>query len=285
MDARLELIVEGIAFGESPRWHDDRIWFCDWVDGDVRSAQPDGGDVRTHAHLDGFPICIDWDTRGRLLVVNGDARQLVRSIDDRLELFADLSPLSDRPWNEVVSHPSGNAYVNGIGYDMMAGETTRTGQIALVDPAGDARLVAEDLAFPNGMAINVHGTMLAVAESHAGRISAFTINESGDLTERRVFAEVANSAPDGICFAADGTLWYADVPNRHCRRVTANGDIVETIEVDRGCFSCAIAPNGDLYITATIWDTDTFTTRRGVLYRLPDTRPAGSTDTLSLARR
>lgn len=264
----LELIVDTIGFGESPRWHEGRIWFCDWIDGDVRSADPNGGDVVTHAHVDGFPVCIDWDHEGQLLVVNGSAKELSRLTDSGLEQIVDLAELSDRPWNEVVGHASGGIYVNGIGYDMMAGEDPAGGQIALVDPVGRARIVADGLAFPNGMALSADGSVLAVAESHAGRIVAFSVEASGDLTDRRVFAEIPQSAPDGICFAPDGTLWYADVPNRHCRRVTDGGKIVETVEVDRGCFSCAVAPNGDLYVTATIWDEHTFSTRRGVLYRL-----------------
>ncbi len=267
MDERLELVVDGIAFGESPRWRNHRIWFCDWADGDVRSVDSVGHDPQTHAHVDGFPVCIDWDCEGRLLVVSGRAKQLLREAGDGLEVFTDLSTVSDRPWNEVVGHESGNVYVNGIGYDMMSGEPVSTGQIAVVDEAGSGRLVADDLAFPNGMALTSDGAVLAVAESHAGRITAFTVDGSGELVDRRLFAEIPGSAPDGICFAADGTVWYADVPNRHCQRVSERGEVLETVEVDRGCFSCAVAPNGDLYITATIWDSDTFSTRRGVLYR------------------
>lgn len=157
--------------------------------------------------------------------------------------------------------------MNGIGFDMMAGESPTTGQIAVVESGGETRLAADDLAFPNGMALDAEGRTLAVAESHASRITAYTVTESGDLTDRRVFAEVPGSAPDGICFAPDGSLWYADVPNRHCRRVEEGGRVLDTVESDRVCFSCALAPNGDLYITATIWDHETFSTRRSVLDR------------------
>ncbi len=273
MDHGLQVVVEGIAFGESVRWHGDRVWFCDWVDGDVCSVEPEVGDLVTHAHVDGLPVCIDWDADGRLLVVNGSANQLLRAGDRGLEVVADLSGICDRPWNEVAAHPSGNVYVNGIGFDMVGGETPRHGQIALVTPDGGSRLVAEDLAFPNGMAIDRTGSVLVVAESHAARITAFTIDSSGSLSERRVFAAVPGSAPDGICFAVDGvTIWYADVPNQHCQRVAEGGKIQVTIELDRGCFACAVSPDSDVYIAATVWDDHTFSTRRGVLYRRPAPR-------------
>jgi sugar lactone lactonase YvrE len=262
-----ELILNDIAFGESPRWHQGRIWFCDWVDGDVVSVEREGSDRTTHAHTDGFPICIDWDLDGNLLIVDGSSRQLLRQLADTTQVIADLSTSANGPWNEIVAHPMGQMYVNGIGFDMMAGEPPTTGVIACVDPGGKARVVAGDLAFPNGMAINTRGDTLVVAESHAGRITSFRIQPDGDLSDRAVFAKIASSAPDGLCFTADGTIWYADVPNRHCQHLDPTGNVIDTIEFDRGCFSCAISPEGELFVTATVWDTDTFSTRRGVLYR------------------
>ena len=263
-----ELIVDGLGLGESPRWHGGRIWYCDWIDGDVVSVAPDGSERQVHAHLDGFPICIDWDPADRLLVVDGAGRRLLRMVDGRLDPVADLSAVSNRPWNEIVTHPSGRVFVNGIGYDLMAGEEPATGQIAVVENDGSIRAVADGLAFPNGMALIEEGATLLVAESHAGRITAFSVGSDGDLGRGEIFASLPGGAPDGLCPGADDTVWYADVPNRRCQRVAAGGRVLETVELDRGCFSCARGPDGSLYVTAAAWDADTFSTRRGVLYRL-----------------
>lgn len=264
-------IVRDIGLGESPRWHQGRVWYCDWLDRTVISVDPDGGDRLVHARVDGFPICIDWDLDGRLLIVEGAQRQVVRDGVDGLELVADLTAVSNAAWNEIVTHPSGRVYVNGVGFDMIAGDEPTTGQIAVIDEDGAVREVADDLTFPNGMVVVADGARLVVAESHAGRITSFTITPDGDLTDRATLAELPGSAPDGLCTGDDGTIWYADVPNRHCRRIGLDGTVIETITADRGCFSCTLSPAGHLYITANVWDAHTFTTRRGVLYRTRQT--------------
>jgi sugar lactone lactonase YvrE len=265
MDRAARIILDEVGLGESPRWHENRLWFADWLDGDVISVEPDGTGRVVHAHLDGFPICFDWLPSGSLVIVDGPGCRVLRQDGAATTTYADLRAVSDRPWNEVVTHPSGMLYVNGIGFDMMAGETPAMGQIAVIDHHGIPRRVADGLSFPNGMAISADGATLVVAESHAQRLTAYTIKANGDLADRQTWAGLPGAAPDGIAFAPDGTIWYADVPNQHCRRVAAGGDIIDTVQTDRGCFSCALSTDGTLFITAATWNEHTFSSRGGVV--------------------
>ncbi len=130
---------------------------------------------------------------------------------------AGLGPISEKPWNDIVADAGGNAYVNNIGFDFPAGQPA-PGLVALVTPAGTARLVAGDLAFPNGMAITEDSATLIVAESHGNRLTAFDMGPEGDLGRRRTWAATGDDHPDGICLDAEGAVWYADVANRHCVR-------------------------------------------------------------------
>ncbi|MEU1503508.1 SMP-30/gluconolactonase/LRE family protein [Kitasatospora sp. NPDC005748] len=250
-------VLSGLALGESPRWHDGRLWLCDWGAQELITVGPDGR-AAVAATVPSFPFCIAWlpGPDGRLLVVaGGDGRLLRQEADGALAPCADLRPLSDRPWNEVAVDGRGNAYVNGIGFDLMGGEAPAPGLIALVAPDGEVRRVADGLAFPNGMAVTPDGSTLLVAESYAARLTAFTIGPGGDLTDRRVWAEVPGSAPDGICLDAEGAVWFADVPGRCCVRVREGGEVLRRIELDRGCFSCALGgPDGrTLFLTAAEW--------------------------------
>jgi sugar lactone lactonase YvrE len=138
----------------------------------------------------------------------------------------------------------------------MAGEAPRPGLVALVTPDGAVRQVADDVQFPNGMAVTPDGSTLIVAESYARRLTAFTIAADGGLGERRVWADLGDGTPDGICLDADGAVWYADVPNRRCVRVVEGGAVRQVVDVDRGCFACMLGgPDGTtLFIVAATWD-------------------------------
>jgi sugar lactone lactonase YvrE len=248
-------LLNGLVMGESPRWWNGRLWVCDWGARELLTVDM-AGCRETIIAVDALPFCIDPRPDGRLLI--SAAGQVLHLAQHRqLKVHADLSGLSDKPWNEIVVVAQGNgrgaAYVNNIGFDFPHGEVT-TGIIALVKPNGAARQVADGVAFPNGMAITPDGKTLIVAESYGQCLTAFDILPNGDLSNRRTWAEV-DGHPDGICLDAEGAVWYADVPGRCCVRVAQGGQVLARVEVDRGCFSCALGgPDGTtLFIVAADW--------------------------------
>src|SRR5437588_12377278 len=144
--------MTGLVFGESPRWHDDRLWFCDWGAQEVIAVDL-AGKSEVMVRVPSFPFCIDWRPDGCLLIVSPRDRLLLRrEPDGSLVTHADLTSLSDRPWNEIVVDGRGNAYINNIGFDFPAGAFA-PGILAVVTPDGSARQVADGVAFPNGMAV------------------------------------------------------------------------------------------------------------------------------------
>ncbi len=238
-------LISGLALGESPRWHDDRLWVCDWAAQELITVDLDGRRELV-ARIESFPFCIDWLPDGRLLVVSSATLEVLRrEPDGSFVTHADLRGVSAHPWNEIAADGRGNAYVNTIGFDFGEGEFA-PGAVALVTPDGAVRRVAGELAFPNGMALTPDGSTLIVAESYAARLTAFDVEPGGGLANRRVWAELGEgAAPDGICLDAEGAAWYADVPNRRCVRVREGGELLDTVELDRGCFSCALGgPDG-----------------------------------------
>jgi sugar lactone lactonase YvrE len=189
-----------------------------------------------------------------LIVSGGDGRLLRREPDGSLVTHADLADLSDKPWNDIVVDGRGNAYVNNIGFDFPGGDFV-PGTVAVVAADGSTRQVADGVAFPNGMAVTPDNSTLIVAESYASQLTAFDIAADGSLSNRRVWADLGEGVPDGICLDADGAVWYGDVPGRCCVRVREGGEVVQTIELDRGCFACTLGGVNQrtLFMVATEW--------------------------------
>ena len=250
----LETLVTGIVFGESPRWHDGRLWFTDWGTQEVIAVDPEGKS-EVIVRVPSSPFCIDWLPDGRLLVVSARDRLLLRrEPDGSLVTHADLSGLSALPWNDIVVDGRGNAYVGNIGFDFPGGEFA-PGTLALVAPDGSARQVADGVAFPNGMVVTPDNSTLILAESYGSRLTAFDVAADGGLSDRRVWADLGDGVPDGICLDAEGAVWYADVPNSRCVRVREGGEVLQTIALDRGCFACMLGgPDGrTLFMVAREW--------------------------------
>jgi sugar lactone lactonase YvrE len=231
----MDVLMEGIGLGESPRWHDGRLWFSDWVAQEVIALDPEGrSEVITSVRS--LPFSIDWLPDGPMLITSG--RQLLRmEPDGSLVTHIDLSDLSDYGWNEIVVDGRGNAYVNNIEFDLMGGEDPKPGIIALVTPDGTARQVADGIAFPNGMVVTPDNSTLIIAESYEGRLSAFDIDEDGGLSGRRVWADLGEGG-DGICIDAEGAVWSPKF--KSCVRVREGGEVLESIELDRFCFACML---------------------------------------------
>lgn len=225
----MQILTAGLAFGESPQWHEDRLWVSDWGAREIIAVDLEGKcEVMVRLRFPSFqPIRIDWLPDGRLLIVSAsDGLLLCREADGSLVTYADLRGLSDKGWNEIVVDGRGNAYVNGGGLDLMAGEKFAPGIVALVTPDGSARQMADSIAFPNGMAVTPDKSTVIVAESYAKRLTAFDIAADGSLANRRVWADLGDGVPDGVCVDAEVAAWYADVPNKRCVRVREGGEVL-----------------------------------------------------------
>jgi len=245
-------LLTGRGLLESPRWHGDRLYFSDWSAGEVLAVDL-AGRSEVIARVRSLPLCTAWLPDGHLVIVSSpDGRLLRREPDGSLVTYADLG----RPgWNDIVVDGRGHAYVNGAGFNPMAGEEFRPGSVHLVTADGAVRQVADDIAFPNGMAVTADNSTLIVADSYRHQLVGFDIGADGGLSGRRVWADLGDGTPDGICTDAQDAVWYADVPNRRCARVAAGGIVLQTVDLDRGGFACVLGgPEGTtLFIVAAEW--------------------------------
>jgi sugar lactone lactonase YvrE len=249
----MRTLLSGRAFVESPRWHQGRLWFCDWLTREIISVDL-RGKSEVMFRVEYLPFSIDWLLDGRLVVTSG-TQVLLEQPDGSLATYADLSSLCKKGLNEIVVDGRGNVYVNDVGFDLMAGEKFAPGIIALLTPDGASRQAADGLAFPNGMAVTPDNSTLIVAESYGQKLTAFDIKPDGSLSKRRVWADLGKGIPDGICIDADKAVWYGDVPNKRCVRVREGGEVLQVINLDRGCFACILGGTDrkTLFMMAAEW--------------------------------
>jgi sugar lactone lactonase YvrE len=248
------ILLDGLAYVESPRWHDGRLWFAHWGTGEIVAVDLDGNrEVTGHGPV-GLGWSIAWLPDGRLLVTGKEL--LRREPDGSMVRHADLSAIAEG-WNEIVVDGRGNIYLNSINFQFLAGErpTSGTGIIALVTPDGTARQVAGDLSFPNGMVITPDNATLICSESFTGRLLAFDIATDGSLSNRRVWAE--GLGPDGICLDIEGAVWVQtpDHPRGAVVRIREGGEVLQRIEHDRSIFAVMLGgpDRKTLFLLANEW--------------------------------
>jgi sugar lactone lactonase YvrE len=249
------LLLSDLAIGESPRWHEDRLWFANWGTGEIVAVDLEGRSEIVGEGPPGLGWSIDWLPDGRLLVTGEGLTR--REPDGTMVQHADLSGLGVDRFNEIVVDGRGNVYVNG-GTDFHPGEGTAPGIIALVTPDGSVRRVADGIAFPNGMAVTPDNSTLIVAESFAARLTAFDIADDGGLSNRRAWAD--GVGPDGICIDAGGAIWTGVGPfgENLVGRVRDGGEVLERVRLDAPCFACMLGGEDrrTLFMLTADWRMD-----------------------------
>ena len=242
------ILIEGLYFGEGPRWHADRLWFSDFYAHAVKSVD-ESGDVRIELELDDQPSGLGWLPDGRLLVVAMKERAVKRLDPSGLVLHADISELTVHLCNDMVVDADGSAWVGNFGFNLDADLKARGGEVfsdhpvanlVRVDTDGSVHVAAKDLHFPNGSVITPDGNTLIVAETLAGCLTAFTINADKSLTNRRVWAPLPGVAPDGICLNEHMQVWVANAVGPEVLLLAEGGDVVARVVTSQPCYACML---------------------------------------------
>jgi sugar lactone lactonase YvrE len=247
---KAKVVCRDLCFGEGPRWHEGRLYLSDMHDLKVLAIDPSGR-RETIVEVPQQPSGLGWLPSGDLLVVSMLDRKVMRFDGRRLAVHADLGALAKFHCNDMVVDARGRAYVGNFGFDLHANAPFCATDLVAVEPDGAARIVASELGFPNGTVITPDGKTLIVAESFSGRLTAFDVDARGDLSDRRVFAQLPQGVvPDGICLDEAHGVWVASPTTNECLRVEAGGAITHRVALDQGAFACMLggAEERSLYI-------------------------------------
>jgi sugar lactone lactonase YvrE len=248
MSTKFTVLLDGLVFGEGPRWHDDALWFSDMHAGQVHRVRVDPSDgtqliddtIVAEFH-DDTPSGLGWLPDGSLIVVAMESQRLMRvDANGVITQHADCSHLARGSLNDMIVSRDGTAYVGDMGSHIFADHPDHSvaGQTFRVTAAGDVSVAADDLRSPNGHVLTPDERTLYVAESGGGRITAFSIAPDGTLSDQRLFAALPPAEgqriapPDGICLDVEGAVWAADPIGGRLLRAHEGGDVSVDIPID-----------------------------------------------------
>ena len=258
------VLIDNLGFPEDPRWHDGALWFSD-MDLKAVLRSDTSGRVTEVLSVDGIPSGLGWLPDGSLLVVSMSDRRLLQLGTSGASQFADLSALAGFRCNDMVVDDLGRAYIGTFGFDFEAMEPFAPGQIILVSPGGPPRIVADGLAFPNGLAVTPDKKILIASETLAERLTAFEIAADGSLGNQRVWAHLPGMTPDGISLDSQGAVWVASPVSSAVFRIREGGKILQKVSVRNQAYACRLGgPDGRTLYIATSYALPSLFALRGL---------------------
>ena len=246
MIKKTRILMDGLTFGEGPRWHDGKFYFSDFYSHKVFSLDMEGNS-EVIVEVPGQPSGLGWMPDGTMLIVSMKDKKLLSFINNTLSEVADLSDLAGFHCNDMVVDDRGNAYIGNFGFNTYSGEEIKPANLILVRPGEDPCVAADNLLFPNGAVITPDGRTLIVGETYAARLTSFDINQDATLSNRRVWADFTLDAkegkvpvPDGMCLDAEGAIWVASPTTADVIRIKEGGEILDRIPVETNAYACML---------------------------------------------
>lgn len=246
------LFADNFVFLEAPRWHQDRLWVSDVFDLKLYTLEPDGRRTVV-CDVPHRPSGIGFMPDGTPIVVSSRDRKLMKVVDGRLAVHADLSRYAAGDVNDFAVDDRGRIYVGNFGYDFHGGAPKAPTDIHLVEPDGSIHVAASGLEFPNGIVIMNGGRTLVVAETWSCRLTAFDRNAAGQLSNRRIFADLGHREPDGICVDAEGGIWAACFNTGEVVRVLDGGEVTDLIACSRHAIACQLGGKDGKTLFCTVY--------------------------------
>lgn len=264
----ISTLVSGLTFPEGPRWRDGWLYFADFYSRAVLRVDR-SGTLEKVVDVPGQPSGLGWLPNGDLLVVSMTDQKVMRFAAGQLHVHADLAGLVRYHCNDMIVLSNGRAYVGNFGFDPH-GEAPRTTSLVKIEPDGSASIVAEDMAFPNGMATLADEHVLVVAESVSQCLTAFDIGADGRLSGRRVLARTPECQPDGICIDAEGNIRVTTMTCNRLVTFAPDGRLLSTRQFDTHLWAVAVDDKGAILLCASdhYVEADTLAYRSGRILRL-----------------
>lgn len=282
-DARIERLTdpasEGFTWSEGPAWvrEGGYLLFTDvpentmyrWSEADGLSVflQPSGYDGPDDGTLrEAGANGLFAEPGGSVLLADSGSR-LVARLDPATKTKTPLATHFDgkrfNSPNDVVRRSDGTVFFTDPPYGLKDGNESPAKELAFngvyrIDADGSVHLLDDTLTYPNGIALSPDERTLYVAVSDPQQPvwMAYTLDDAGNVSDRRVFADASDlvgegvhGLPDGLAVANDGTL-FATGPGG-VLVIAADGTRLGRIETGSAIANCAFGEDGStLYMSS-----------------------------------
>jgi len=219
--AAVERLATGLRWAEGPVWFGDarHLLVSDIPNNRILKWEEETGAVSVFRRPSSFANGNTRDREGRLVTCEHGGRRVTRT-----ELDGTLTVLMDRfdgkrlnSPNDVVVKSDGSIWFTDPPFGLLSDyEGARAEQelpqnLYRLDPTtGQATVLDDAIAGPNGLAFSPDERVLYVVESRASprNILAYDVTADGTrITGRRVLIDAGPGTPDGFRLDEDGNLW------------------------------------------------------------------------------
>ncbi len=235
-----ERFADGFVFLEGPRWHNGLLYVSDMFGYELLRIDMQGNREQV-AEVAARPSGSGFLPDGSQLLVSMADRRVLRLDGGTVSEYADLNRLTTGDLNDMVVNSNGDAYVGNFGFDLFGGGEPAAGNIVLLPAGGgEPRVAVDGVNFPNGMAITPDGKRLISAETFGNQLTQYDIAADGSLGNKRLFAELGDYTPDGICLDAEGAIWLASFVTNEFVRVKKGGEVTHRVDPGRSAVACTL---------------------------------------------
>jgi sugar lactone lactonase YvrE len=246
------LFADDFIFLEGPKWRNGALWVSDVFDHKVYRIFPNG-QREVVCEVPNRPSGLGFLPDGTPIVVSSKDFRLYRIEGSKIVEYADLTAHVAGHVNDFTVDHAGRIFVGNFGYDYDAGEPPKDTYIHRVDPDGRISIAASGVEFPNGMVIINGGKTLVVAETWRGKLTAFDLSADGALSNKRIFADLGNRQPDGICADAEGAIWAGCFNTGEFLRVKDGGEVTDRIAFEGCGVSCVLGGSDNHTLFCTVF--------------------------------
>lgn len=250
---QLDLFADDFVFGEGMRWYDGRLWMADMLGRKVYSFDEDGT-RRIEASVPERPNGLGFLPDGALVTTSmADQKLFRKEKSGELVEHADLSRLMTGYCGDIAIDAQGRAYLDDVGFRVFEGAPAAPGRLLLVEPDGSARVLEDNLQFPNGMWLTPDGKTLRFAEGRNRKIWSYELADDGGFVSKTLFAEMEDLL-DGMTIDIEGAVWQCMPYRKEIVRVLQGGHVTHRISLgDLKPVACALGgpKMSRLYVVAS----------------------------------